>query len=105
MYWAITDMTSGGLNSAALGFDFAAAAGGTLLIAGLWTPVAGAVVAIEQAWLALSQSPAPGAHLVMAALNVSLAMLGPGAWSVDARIFGRKVVHSGGHSRGRSRPL
>jgi hypothetical protein len=28
--------------------------------------------------------------VVAAALGISLAMLGPGAWSLDARIFGRK---------------
>jgi uncharacterized membrane protein YphA (DoxX/SURF4 family) len=30
-------------------------------------------------------------RLVLAALSLSLAMLGPGAWSLDARRFGRKV--------------
>jgi hypothetical protein len=28
--------------------------------------------------------------LIATALGVGLAMLGPGAWSLDARIFGRK---------------
>jgi hypothetical protein len=29
-------------------------------------------------------------HVFLAVLSVSVAMLGPGAWSVDARLFGRK---------------
>ena len=28
--------------------------------------------------------------LVVVALSLSLALLGPGAWSLDARLFGRK---------------
>jgi putative oxidoreductase len=26
-------------------------------------------------------------------MGAALAMLGPGAWSVDARLFGRKRIH------------
>jgi hypothetical protein len=29
---------------------------------------------------------------LLAALGVSLVMPGPGAWSVDARLFGRKQI-------------
>jgi uncharacterized membrane protein YphA (DoxX/SURF4 family) len=31
-------------------------------------------------------------HILLAILAISLAMLGPGAWSVDAQIFGRKRI-------------
>ena len=31
-------------------------------------------------------------HLLLAILGISLAMLGPGAWSIDALIFGRKRI-------------
>jgi uncharacterized membrane protein YphA (DoxX/SURF4 family) len=31
-------------------------------------------------------------HLLLAVLAISLAMLGPGAWSIDAQIFGRKRI-------------
>jgi uncharacterized membrane protein YphA (DoxX/SURF4 family) len=31
-------------------------------------------------------------HIVLAILGLSLALLGPGAWSIDARIFGRKRI-------------
>jgi uncharacterized membrane protein YphA (DoxX/SURF4 family) len=30
--------------------------------------------------------------MVAAALGLALAMLGPGAWSLDARVFGRKRI-------------
>jgi len=68
--------------------------GGLLLLAGLWTPAAGSVVAIEELWIAASQQPAaPGVqwmHTLLAVLAAGLAMLGPGAWSVDSRLFGRQ---------------
>jgi uncharacterized membrane protein YphA (DoxX/SURF4 family) len=33
-----------------------------------------------------------GSHLLLAILGISLAMLGPGAWSIDALLFGRKRI-------------
>jgi hypothetical protein len=30
---------------------------------------------------------------MLAVLGASLAMVGPGAWSIDARLFGRKQIH------------
>lgn len=64
-----------------------------LLILGLWTPIAGVMMAFFE--LCLMQFPPNGAsmHVVLAALGVALAMIGPGAWSVDARLFGRKRIH------------
>ena len=67
---------------------------GVLLIIGLWTPVAGAVVAVTQLWVLFSQPFSkhtyPFLHVFLALLGAALAMLGPGAWSIDARLFGRK---------------
>ena len=65
---------------------------GSLLLAGLWTPVAGAMQAIIEVWCGSSQGGGAGVHFLLAALGVSLVMLGPGAWSVDARLFGRKRI-------------
>jgi putative oxidoreductase len=75
--------------------DLIAVAGGIFLIAGLWTPLVGAVLAVDQIWIALSPGailPDPSTHVFWAVLSASLAMLGPGAWSIDARLFGRKRV-------------
>jgi uncharacterized membrane protein YphA (DoxX/SURF4 family) len=78
----------------AIAQNLIASAGGIFLLAGLWTPVIGIVVAIDEAWTALSLDPLTGEgmwiHLFLALLSVSLTMLGPGAWSIDARLFGRK---------------
>ena len=62
---------------------------GLLLIAGLWTPVAGVVAACAEAWIAFS-SPHPLIPVAMAVLGVTLALIGPGEWSIDARLYGRK---------------
>ena len=64
---------------------------GGLLIAGLWTPYAGALQALVEGWLGYLGG-IPDIHLVRAALGIGLAALGPGAWSIDARLFGRKRI-------------
>ena len=74
--------------------DLIAALAGFFLIAGLWTPIMGSLVAIDEIWIALSPYSSGReevwVHILLAILSVSVAMLGPGAWSIDARLFGRK---------------
>lgn len=74
--------------------DLIAGAGGIFLLAGLWTPVMGGVAALDELLIALSLYSPPREdtwiHVFLAVLAVSVAMLGPGAWSIDARLFGRK---------------
>jgi putative oxidoreductase len=66
---------------------------GILLLAGLWTPVAGVLVAIMEAWIAfLLPTGAALPAVLLGVLGASLAMIGPGAWSLDARLFGRKHI-------------
>lgn len=73
-------------------FQFLAAICSALLTIGLWTPVAGLFMAISEMSLLLFPSTGTSMHIVLAALGVALAMIGPGAWSVDARLFGRKRI-------------
>jgi putative oxidoreductase len=68
------------------------ALGGLLLLVGLWTPVAGILVAIMEAWIAFLLPASAALPAVLAALGASLALIGPGAWSLDARLFGRKHI-------------
>ena len=63
-----------------------------LLLVGLWTPVAGVAVAVAELVLALSHPGEPWTFVLVGVLGVALALLGPGAWSVDARLFGRKHI-------------
>jgi uncharacterized membrane protein YphA (DoxX/SURF4 family) len=32
-------------------------------------------------------------YLAAALMGLGLALLGPGAWSIDARLYGRKRIH------------
>ena len=64
-----------------------------LLLVGFWTPLAGVLMAMTELGLAFSHSTDPSMHILLAAMAAALAMLGPGAWSVDARLFGRKRIH------------
>ena len=69
-----------------------AAAAAMLLLVGLWTPVAGVLMTMAELYLAFSHVHDPWIHILLATLGAALAMLGPGAWSVDARLFGRKRI-------------
>jgi uncharacterized membrane protein YphA (DoxX/SURF4 family) len=65
---------------------------GLFLLAGLWTPIAGALVAALGLWFALTLAEDPLASVLLAAIGMSLALVGPGAWSIDARLFGWKRI-------------
>jgi uncharacterized membrane protein YphA (DoxX/SURF4 family) len=69
-----------------------AAACSALLTIGLWTPIAGWFLAAAELSFLFFHFGDPSMHIVLAALGAALAMLGPGAWSVDARLFGRKRI-------------
>jgi putative oxidoreductase len=69
-----------------------ATGGAALLLAGLWTPVAGVLLAMVELGLAVFHPGDRWMHMLVGALGITLAMLGPGAWSVDARLFGRKRI-------------
>ena len=65
----------------------------TLLIGGLWTPVAGTAQALLLIYSYFPDSgltdPSP---MLWAAVGLCVAMLGPGACSLDSRLFGRKRI-------------
>jgi len=65
---------------------------GILLLLGLWTPIAGALGALVACWYALSNAGDAVFYILLAILCAALALLGPGAWSIDARLFGWKRV-------------
>jgi hypothetical protein len=72
---------------------------GLLLVAGLWTPVAGAVVAVIEISQILRVDEHPMVSLLAGTIAAGLAMLGPGRWSVDARLFGWKRIDAPLHKR------
>lgn len=66
---------------------------GLFILVGFWTPLAGTLIVTVELWTAVIGA---GNELsfVLAVLGGTLAMIGPGAWSIDARLFGRKHITS-----------
>jgi len=71
------------------------AGAGILLLGGIWTPIAGALVAVLALWQAFSHPENPWSCIMLGTLGAALALLGPGGWSVDARLFGWKRIDIG----------
>jgi len=75
-------------------------AGAAFLLVGLMTPLVAVLVAAGGIGIALSWVPLPAQDLFdsylaiinLIVLPVAIALLGPGAFSLDARMFGRREI-------------
>jgi putative oxidoreductase len=67
---------------------------GILLIAGLWTPIVGTSVALIEIWKIITLPGDKWVWLLLGTAGAALAMLGPGLWSIDARLFGWKRIEA-----------
>jgi len=65
-----------------------AAGAGSLILVGLATPIAAAVGGVTVLCIAAPIET----HIVLATIGASLALLGPGAWSIDPRLYGRRRI-------------
>ena len=63
---------------------------GSLLVVGLWTPFGGTLLALTALWSAFAHPQYRWGCVVIGTLGAALALVGPGMWSVDARLFGWK---------------
>jgi uncharacterized membrane protein YphA (DoxX/SURF4 family) len=63
-----------------------------LICIGLWTPLAAVAGSAIQLLVIAFGHRFELSLVISAAVGLSLAMLGPGAWSFDARLFGRKRI-------------
>ena len=73
---------------------------GAFLLAGLMTPLVAAIVAAVGVGIALSVIPSPSQTVLdgylgivnLIVLSIAIVLLGPGAFSLDARMFGRREI-------------
>jgi putative oxidoreductase len=63
-----------------------------LVLLGLWTPYAAATLAVAQLSCLFFGGLPLETQICRAAIAMSLVMLGPGAWSIDRALFGRKRI-------------
>lgn len=83
------------------GLATVALASGAFLLTGLMTPVVALLVAAGGMGVALSWIPLPHQDLLdsyLAIINlivtsIAIVLLGPGAFSLDARMFGRREIN------------
>jgi len=92
-------LVAGALSSPSRGpADWLAAAFGGFLFAGVFTPI----VAVLAGLLCVYQVVLSNSHILLAGIRLGLALavalLGPGAYSVDAARYGRRLI-SGPHPR------
>jgi putative oxidoreductase len=74
---------------------------GAFLIAGLYTPIFGAFAVLAAALYGFANPPDAGCYVLLATLAGAIVLLGPGAWSIDARLFGwRRIEIAGGRRNG-----
>jgi putative oxidoreductase len=57
---------------------------------GLWTPFVGTLIAVVELWIAVTHVSDPWISIMLATIGATSAMLGPGAFSIDAVLFGRR---------------
>jgi len=72
---------------------------GMLLLVGFWTPIAGALMALLEVRTIISKPVDVWFHILLGTLGIALAVIGPGAWSADARLFGWKRIDFGDEER------
>ena len=65
---------------------------GLFMLLGLWTPVAGTLVALIETLKIVRHLGDPWIYIFLATMGAALAMLGPGLWSIDARLYGWKRI-------------
>ena len=85
--------------SAGIAVTMLGVAAGLFLLAGLWTPIGGCLAVAIGIWFALSDAANLLAGILLATIGGGLAFVGPGAWSVDARLFGWKRIDVGDQTR------
>jgi len=85
-------LLSGSSPSIALWLRLVGLLPGTLLLVGFFTPVAALLQVLVELSLVITMPTLAALHLTRAAVGVALMWLGPGVWSLDSRLYGRKRI-------------
>jgi uncharacterized membrane protein YphA (DoxX/SURF4 family) len=92
LIWRAVDRLSGNPSTNVTVLSVLGIGAGLLLLIGLWTPVAATLVAAIELWKIYWKLGDPWIYLLLATIAAAIAMLGPGFWSVDARLYGWKRI-------------
>jgi uncharacterized membrane protein YphA (DoxX/SURF4 family) len=65
---------------------------GLLVLGGLWTPIVGVLAAGVALVHGFAHTADARSTVLLGTVGVALALLGPGGWSIDARLFGWKQI-------------
>ena len=96
VYFGITQILQNDRLGLSVPYGIAAVAGVFLLL-GLWTPLAGITIAFAELWILLAWSGSSLTPIMLASLGGTVAMIGPGMWSIDAKLYGRKHLQNPRH--------
>ncbi len=64
-----------------------------MMLAGSWSRVAASCQSILQGVFVCIGGEFASTHLLLALIGMSLVMPGPGAWSIDTRLYVRKRIY------------
>ncbi len=92
---AALSIWSGASNATPLPLRLIDAMSAGFILLGLWTPVGATLQAVIEGFHSAAGGTFNFDHAMHALAGLSLVMLGPGVWSIDARLYGRKRIEVG----------